>query len=321
MKPRVFVDGQEGTTGLEIAQRLEGRDDLELLVIDPALRKDPTERRRLINAADVVFLCLPDDAARESASLVDNPNTCVIDASTAHRTNPAWVYGFPELRPGHRAALRSTKRISVPGCHATGFVAAVAPLVARGLVPSSLATTCLSLTGYSGGGKKLIATYENEFVPQGTAERPRMYALGLRHKHLPEMAHHTGLTHPPVFTPILVNLYKGMVVSVPLALDQLGGVTSAQDVHRALEDHYRGERFVRVMPFGGEGLEGGYLEPTACNDTNRLELFVFGTDTQALVAARLDNLGKGASGAAVQCMNIHLGLEETAGLPVEAPQA
>lgn len=318
MKPRIFVDGQEGTTGLEIAQRLENRTDLEVLSIDPARRKDPDERSKLINAADVVFLCLPDDAARESVSLVANPNTCVIDASTAHRTNPDWVYGFPELAPKQRDALRATKRISVPGCHATGFVAAVAPLVARGLVPPALATSCLSLTGYSGGGKKLIATYEGGFVPGGTAERPRMYALGLRHKHLPEMARHTGLVHPPVFTPILVNLYKGMLVSVPLALDQLTGVASALDLHRSLEEHYRGEPFVRVMPFGGETLEDGYLDPTACNDTNRLELFVFGTDTQAVIAARLDNLGKGASGAAVQCMNVHLGLDETTGLPVEA---
>lgn len=314
---RIFVDGQEGTTGLELFQRLENRAELEILRIDPDKRKDPEARAKLINAADVVFLCLPDDAARESVSLVKNEKTCVIDASTAHRTHGDWAYGIPELSAAHRDRIRSASRISVPGCHASGFVVAVAPLVAAGIVPADYPASFFSLTGYSGGGKKLISYFENDLAGKATQNSHRMYALGLQHKHLPEVTRHTGLSLPPVFTPILANIYKGMVVSVPLRTDALPGKPSAAKIHEFLADHYRGERFVRVMPFAGEGvLEDGYLEPMGCNDTNRLELFVFGHGDQALLCSRLDNLGKGASGAAVQCMNLRLGLDEAAGLPL-----
>lgn len=315
MRFKVFVDGQEGTTGLEIYQRLETRPELEILQIDPDRRKDPAERRRLINQADVVFLCLPDDAARESVALVDNPHTCVIDASTAHRTHPDWVYGIPELSQAQRERIRSGNRISVPGCHASGFVVAMAPLVASGAVPPDYPVSFFSLTGYSGGGKKLIAWYEHDLAGQPSANAHRMYSLGLQHKHLPEVTAHTGLKFPPVFTPVLANIYKGMVVSIPLQTALLPGHPPAARLHQVLADWYQGQHFVQVMPFGGEGcLEDGYLQPMGCNGTNRLELYVFGHQDQAVVSARLDNLGKGASGAAVQCMNIRLGLDEAAGL-------
>jgi N-acetyl-gamma-glutamyl-phosphate reductase len=313
MKHKIFVDGQEGTTGLEIYQRLEKRPDLELLRIDPDKRKDPAERKRLANEADIVFLCLPDDAARETVSLVDNDTTCVIDASTAHRTNPDWVYGIPELAKNQRERIQNSRRISVPGCHATGFVVAVTPLIAGGMIPADYPFSFQSLTGYSGGGKKLIAYYEQEIAGRDTVNAPRLYATGLTHKHLPEVTMRAGLAAPPVFTPVLANIYKGMLVTVPL---QLAGIRkTAQELHAFLEDHYRGETFVRVMPFAGENsLEDNYLHPMGCNETNRLDLFVFGNDTQAVLASRLDNLGKGASGAAVQCMNIRLGVDEKTGL-------
>ena len=310
------MDGQEGTTGLEIFQHLESRQELEVLRINSDLRKNAEEQRRLINSADIVFLCLPDEAAMESVSLVENAHTCIIDASTAHRTDPNWVYGIPELNKTQRDRIRESRRISVPGCHATGFVVAMAPLVVSGIVPAEYPISCFSLTGYSGGGKKLISYYENE---QGSdaAEAPRMYALELQHKHLPEMACHTGLNRPPVFTPVLANIYKGLVVSIPLQTTFLSGKPSAQEIHEILDERYRGERFIQVMPFGGEGtLNDGYLVPTGCNITNRLELYIFGHQSQAVVLARLDNLGKGASGAAIQCMNIYLGLDEATGLKV-----
>lgn len=315
MKYKIFVDGQEGTTGLEIYQHLGSRKELEVLRINPDLRKDPGERKRMINQANIVFLCLPDDAAKESVSLVENDHTCLIDASTAHRTDPNWVYGLPELNKSQRQRIRQSRRITVPGCHATGFVAAMAPLVASGVVPPDYPASCFSITGYSGGGKKLIARYEVDLKGTDTVEAHRMYALGLRHKHLPEMACHTGLRFPPVFNPILANIYKGMVVSIPLQTALLPGSPSAHDIHKLLVERYLGECFIKVMPFGGEGaLDEGYLQPMGCNNTNRLELYVFGHQSQAVVSARFDNLGKGASGAAVQCMNIRLGLDETTGL-------
>lgn len=315
MKYKVFVDGQEGTTGLEIRQRLAGRSELEILSIDPEKRKDPEARSELINSADVVFLCLPDTAARESASLVCNDRTCVLDASTAHRTHPEWTYGIPELKKGQRDKIRGSRRISVPGCHATGFVVLMAPLVAEGRVPSDYPASFLSLTGYSGGGKKLISYYEEELVARNTLNAQRMYAMTLQHKHLPEVTFHSGLRYSPVFTPVLANIYKGMVVSVPLQTHLLPGRPDAQELHRFFSDYYKGESFIKVMPFGGDaGLDDGYLHPMGCNDTNRLEIFVFGHKDQILLSSRLDNLGKGASGAAVQCMNIHLGLDETTGL-------
>jgi N-acetyl-gamma-glutamyl-phosphate reductase len=312
MTAKVFVDGQEGTTGLRIHEVLAARSDVQVLSIAPDLRKDPAERARLLNAADVAFLCLPDAAARESAALVTNPNTCVIDASTAHRTEPGWTFGIPELAPGQRDAIRRAKRIANPGCHATGFVLLLRPLVDAGIVPRDLALSATSITGYSGGGKKMIAEYEAG-APKLASPRP--YALALAHKHLPEMVAHTGIATRPVFMPIVANFYKGLSVSVPLHLKQLRAGTTGATLHEALQQRYAGERFVRVMPLSDPAtLEEGFFDVQACNDTNRVDIFVFANAEQALLMSRLDNLGKGASGAAVQAMNVHLGVDEGTGL-------
>ena len=313
MTYRIFVDGQEGTTGLRIHEMLARRSDVEVLRIDADKRKDAAERARLLNAADVAFLCLPDAAAREAAALVTNPHTCVIDASTAHRTVPGWCYGLPELAPGQRDLLRTAKRIANPGCHATAFVLLMRPLIDAGLVPADLLVSATSITGYSGGGKKMIEQYEAGGDP--VLQAPRPYGLTLAHKHLPEMVAHTGLQKAPVFMPMVSCFYKGLAVSVPLHLQQLAPGTTGARLQQALAAHYAGERFVQVMPLDDPAtLEGGYFDVQACNDSNRCELFVFANDRQALLMSRLDNLGKGASGAAVQAMNLHLGLDEGLGL-------
>ncbi|MDE2565000.1 MAG: N-acetyl-gamma-glutamyl-phosphate reductase [Burkholderiales bacterium] len=307
----VFVDGQEGTTGLQIHELLARRGDLEVLRIAPERRKDAAERARLLNASDVAFLCLPDAAAREAAGWVSNPRTCLIDASTAHRTDPAWVFGLPELAPSQRAAIRGARRIANPGCHASAFILLIRPLLDAGLVPAGQHLSATSITGYSGGGRRMIEQYERGGDPALAAPRP--YALGLAHKHLPEMAAHTGLRAAPIFLPVVANFFKGLAVTVPLALDELG--CTAQALQQAYERRYAGERFVRVMPLRDAAvLEQGYFDVQGCNDTNRVDLFVFGNETQAVLIARLDNLGKGASGAAVQAMNIHLGRDEGLGL-------
>ncbi|MEY4564734.1 MAG: hypothetical protein RLZZ618_4011 [Pseudomonadota bacterium] len=313
MKYRVFVDGQEGTTGLRIHEYLAARDDIEVLRIEADRRKDVAERARLLNAADVAFLCLPDTASREAVSLITNPNTCVIDASTAFRTASGWAFGLPELSPDQRALIRNSKRIANPGCHATAFILLLRPLIDAGVLPASLPVSATSLTGYSGGGKKMIEQYE----AGGDARlaSPRPYSLGLAHKHIPEMTAHTGLLAPPVFVPVVGPFLKGLAVSVPLHLPQLGANVSAEKLHDALAKRYAGERFIRVLPVRDPAtLEDGFFDVQASNDTNRVDIFVFGNDTQALLIARLDNLGKGASGAAVQCMNLHLGLDEGLGL-------
>ncbi len=313
MKYRVFVDGQEGTTGLRIHEYLAQRTDVEVLRIAADKRKDGAERARLLNAADVAFLCLPDAAAREAAALVTNPGTCVIDASTAHRTAPEWVFGLPELTPEQRERIRGSKRISNPGCHATGFILLLRPLVDAGLVPTSTGTSATSITGYSGGGRKMIEQYAAGGDPKLDAPRP--YGLNLRHKHIPEMTAHTGLAVEPVFMPIVGSFYKGLAVTVPLQLAQLGSGCSPEQVHAALAHRYEGERFIRVLPLRDpEAIESVYFDVQACNDTNRVDVFVFANETQAILVARLDNLGKGASGAAVQAMNVHLGLDEGRGL-------
>ena len=313
MKHRVFVDGQEGTTGLRIHEYLAQRDDVEVLRIEPERRKDTAERARLLNAADVAFLCLPDAAAREAAALVTNPGTCLIDASTAHRTASGWVFGLPELCADQRRKLRAAKRIANPGCHASAFILLLRPLVDAGLVPPALPVSATSITGYSGGGKKMIEQYDAGGDDRLRAPRP--YALTLAHKHIPEMTVHTGLAVRPLFQPIVGNFYKGLSVSVPLHLSQLRPGTSAEHLQAIFERRYAGERFVRVMPLRDAAtLEDGFFDVQACNDTNRVDLFVFASDTQALLMARLDNLGKGASGAAVQAMNVHLGVDEALGL-------
>ncbi|MGZ5277719.1 MAG: N-acetyl-gamma-glutamyl-phosphate reductase [Caldimonas sp.] len=314
MSTRVFVDGQEGTTGLRIHEYLAQRSDVEVLRAAPELRKDAGERSRLLNAADVAFLCLPDAAAREAAALVKNPATCLIDASTAHRTASDWVFGLPELAPDQRARIRASKRIANPGCHATGFILLVRPLVDAGLVPQSAALTASSITGYSGGGKKMIEQYEAGGDPKLLSPRP--YALGLAHKHLPEMTTHSRLETRPIFMPVVGNFLKGLSVTVPLHLAEARRGTTAEHLHAALAERYAGERFVRVMPLRDPATlaDGGHFDVQACNDSNRVELFVFGNETQVLLMARLDNLGKGASGSAVQCMNVHLGIDEGTGL-------
>ena len=308
---KVFVDGQEGTTGLQIRDRLLGHGRVKLLEIDPDKRKDTAERRRLLNEADVAFLCLPDAAAKESAALVTNDRTRLIDASTAHRTDPAWVYGLPELNPPQRAQIRAAKRVANIGCHAAGFIVLVHPLVAAGVLPKDYPVTCHSLTGYSGGGKKMIAEYEapgRERFPLGA---PRHYALAMRHKHLPEMQKYTGLDFAPEFNPIIGDFYKGMAVTVPLASRMLTGKPTARAVRDLLAEYYAGERFVRVQPFDDPAnTQFGYFDTLGTNDTNRNDIFVFGNDEHVVLISRLDNLGKGASGAAVQNMNIMLGLDE-----------
>jgi len=313
MSTRVFVDGQEGTTGLRIHEYLAQRSDVEVLRAAPELRKDPAERARLLNAADVAFLCLPDAAAREAAALVTNPNTCLIDASTAHRTAPGWAFGLPELAPSQRQAIRDAKRISNPGCHASAFILLLRPLVDAGLVPPGAPISATSITGYSGGGKKMIEQYEAGGDPR--LDSPRPYGLALAHKHLPEMTAHSRLETRPIFVPVVGSFLKGLAVSVPLHLAEARRGTTAEHMHAALAERYEGERFVRVMPLRDPAvLADTYFDVQACNDSNRAELFVFGNETQVLLMCRLDNLGKGASGAAVQCMNVHLGIDEGTGL-------
>jgi N-acetyl-gamma-glutamyl-phosphate reductase len=313
MTYRVFVDGQVGTTGLRIHEMLARRNDLEVLRIDADRRKDSAERARLLNAADVAFLCLPDAAAREAAALVTNPATCVIDASTAHRTAPGWVFGMPELTADQRQKIRAAKRISNPGCHASSFILLLRPLVDAGLVPADLPLSVTSITGYSGGGKKMIELYQAG--GDARLESPRPYGLNLSHKHIPEMMVHAGLQTRPVFMPIVANFYKGLAVSVHLHFSQLRPGTDGALLQRALADRYACERFIQVMPLSDPAtLEDGFFDVQACNDSNRCDLFVFANDRQAILLSRLDNLGKGASGAAVQAMNVHLGLDEGLGL-------
>ena len=307
---KVYIDGKEGTTGLQIYDRLAARSDIELLLIDEDKRKDSAERKRLMDAADIVFLCLPDAAAMEAVSLIENPATRVIDASTAHRTNPAWDYGFPELSPAHREAIKTSKRVANPGCHATGFLSTVAPLVELGILPKDYPVTCFSLTGYSGGGKKLIAEYEDPQRSQLLAS-PAPYATGLQHKHLPEMQKIAGLDYAPVFLPVLGDVYKGMATTVMLQNRLLKGTPTAQSIYEMLASYYQGQTMVKLAPFGGSGPRI-YTNQLAGKDY--LEITVSGHGEQTLLSAQFDNLGKGASGAAVQNMNLMLGFEETAGL-------
>ncbi|MGO4761440.1 N-acetyl-gamma-glutamyl-phosphate reductase [Cupriavidus sp. 2KB_3] len=310
---KVFVDGQEGTTGLRLLDYLSGRSDVELLRIADDKRKDPQERARFLNASDVSFLCLPDVASREAVSLVTNPDTCVIDASTAFRTTDSWAYGLPELTRGQRERVRASKRIAVPGCHASAFVLAVRPLVEAGLMPADYPVSAFSLTGYSGGGKKMIAEFEAGGNPR--LDSPRPYALGLEHKHLPEMRVQAGLAQAPIFNPIVGNFLKGLAVTVPVFPALLSRKADAEAILDIYRKHYEGEQFVRVHPFNSDAnLDGGFFDVQASNDTNRVDLFVFGNAERLNLVARLDNLGKGAAGAAVQCMNVHVGADEATGL-------
>jgi N-acetyl-gamma-glutamyl-phosphate reductase len=315
MTPTVFIDGEAGTTGLEIRQRLAGRRDLRVVSIAPERRKDVEARRELLNGSDAVILCLPDDAAREAAALVESNSVKVIDASTAHRTAPGWTYGLPEMTTGQRAALAAAHRIANPGCWPTGFITLMRPLIEAGLVPADWPITVHGVSGYSGGGKAMIAEFEDPAAPNHTEVPYRLYALGLAHKHLPEMQVYTGLSRRPLFSPAVGHYHKGMLVEVPLELEALPGAPSAKAVRDCLSEAYAGEPFVEVAtPEATAGL--ATLAPDGLNGTNRMRLHVFANEAagQARLVALLDNLGKGASGAAVQNLNLALGLDETAGL-------
>ena len=310
MTHTIFIDGEAGTTGLEIRERLEARGDLELLLLGDR-RRDVDARREALNGADAVILCLPDDAAREAVVMIDNPKVKVIDASTAHRVAPGWTYGFPEMDAGQRAAVAESTRVSNPGCYPTGFIALMRPLVTAGLVPADHPVSVNAVSGYSGGGKAMIA----EFEAPGAATAHRAYGLSLQHKHVPEMTRHAGLSRPVLFAPAVGNYRQGMLVEVPLHLSALPETPSIERIHGALVEAYAGARFVEVADLETtEAMTG--IEPEGLNGTNRLRLHVFGDrgGEQARLVALLDNLGKGASGAAVQNLNLMLGLDEAAGL-------
>ena len=309
LKPKVYIDGKDGTTGLQIYDRLSVRDDIDLLLIDEDKRKDPKERKKLMDAADIVFLCLPDAAAVEAVGLIESPTTRVIDASTAHRTDHDWDYGFPELSAERRAAIQKSKRVANPGCHATGFISVVYPLVAMGLLPKDVCLSAFSLTGYSGGGKKMIAQYEAA-DKEAALFAPCPYGMGQSHKHLPEMQKICGLTNKPVFTPIVDDYYKGMATTVPFHMSQMNGVSTLAEVRQKLADYYAGATLVHVA----DALDTAKLYANAQAGKDTLVLYVAGNDEQFTVTALFDNLGKGASGAAVQNMNLMLGFEETTGL-------
>lgn len=312
MTTRIFIDGGHGTTGIEIADRLAGRPELSLIAVPEAQRRDAGARRDALNAADIVILCLPDDAAREAVALIDNGTTRVIDASTAHRVADGWTYGFPELEPGHREKLANSRFVANPGCWPTGFLALVRPLTLAGLVPADWPVTVSGVSGYSGGGKAMIAEYEGA---DGAPTAFRAYGLGLGHKHVPEMTRYAGLSHPPLFAPAVANAYRGMLVEVPLQLRAMPGAPTLTDVHAALAAAYAGSPIVSVAALEDSGATGN-VEIEHVGATDRLQLFVFGSATsgQARLVAALDNLGKGAAGAAVQNLNILAGLPETAGL-------
>jgi len=315
MTHTVFIDGEAGTTGLQIRERLEKRADITLLQIDPARRKDPAARAEALNSADAAILCLPDDAAREAASLVTNPKTVLIDASTAHRVAPGWAYGFAELSKTQRGVIAASKRISNPGCYPTGFLALVRPLVEAGLAPADWPFTLNAVSGYSGGGKAMIAEFEDEASPGYTRVPFRIYAMNLAHKHVPEMQVHAGLKHPPLFAPAVGRYAQGMIVEVPLQLFALPKKPSPAALHQVLAAAYEGEQFIDVASLA-EAAAKKTLDPEGLNGTNRMKLYVFANAEtgQARLVALLDNLGKGASGAAVQNMNLALGLDEAAGL-------
>ena len=309
---KVFINGHEGTTGLRIVERLEARQDVELLSIPEALRKDPTAVAERINASDITFLCLPDAAARDAVALCTNPATKIIDTSTAHRTNTSWAYGFAELSAAHREKLAASRRVAVPGCHASGFISLVYPLVAAGVVSPDTFLTATSITGYSGGGKKMIAAYKAPDRPAGY-DAPRQYGLTQAHKHLPEMTAVCGLNIAPAFMPIVADFYAGMVVSVPLSAAWMQKKLGIEDLRALYAAHYAGAKLVRM----GKPDDDGFICGNALAGKDFLEIIVEGCDERPVVHARFDNLGKGASGAAVQCMNILMGADETTGLVVE----
>ena len=313
MAVKVFIDGSEGTTGLRIFERFEGRDDIELMKIDPEKRKDPSERAKMINSSDITFLCLPDDASRESVSLVTNDKVRIIDTSTAHRTLDDWTYGFPELKKGQREAIRESNRVAVPGCYATGFISLAHPMVSSGIMGADYPVSSFAVSGYSGAGKKAIAVYEGDEKPY-EFNSPREYALTQNHKHLKEMKKISGLSKTPLFSPIVDDYYSGMFVTIPLYADMLQKKVTPLDVHKMFSEYYAGEQFIKVMDFGAESETNGFIGANIRSGWDGLEIFITGNEERILLTSRFDNLGKGASGAAVQCMNIILGVSEAKGL-------
>lgn len=313
MKTKIFIDGSEGTTGLRIHERFKERDDIELLKIDPELRKDPEERKKLINASDITFLCLPDAAAKESVSLVENENVVIIDTSTAHRTQEGWAYGFPELSEDHKEKIIKGKRIAVPGCYATGFISLVYPLVAGGILPKDYPVSCFGLSGYSGAGKKAIAVYEGEDRPKEFSSG-RQYALTQQHKHLKEMQKITGLIRTPLFSPIVDDYYSGMVVSVPLFADMLNKKETPESLLAYYGEYYKDQPFIRVSAPDDEVAAGGFIAGNGLSGWDGLKIYVSGNEERIVITSQFDNLGKGASGAAIECMNLVLGCDATKGL-------
>ncbi len=310
---KVFIDGSVGTTGLRINERLEQRDDIEILHIGEDKRKDPSEIKKIINESDITFLCLPDDASREAVTFVENENTVIIDASTAHRTEPGWAYGFPELSDDHKNAIANGKRIAVPGCYASGFIALAYPLIKEGILPADYPVSIFAASGYSGGGKKLIAAYEEDGRAK-SFDSARMYAWSQQHKHLKEMKAVCGLSKEPLFLPFTTNYYSGMIVQLPLYASMLSKKVTPADIQALLSKYYEGKMFIKVMPFGADVEAGGVLFSDACSGWDGMEIFVTGNEDRIVIASRFDNLGKGASGAAIQCMNLNLGCDEAKNL-------
>ena len=314
MAYKIFIDGKEGTTGLKIYERFENRKDIEILLIDEEKRKDPAERAKMINASDFTFLCLPDAASIEAVSLCTNPKVRIIDASTAHRTNPDWAYGFPELSKEHRARIESSNRVAGPGCYASGFASICYPLVSRGIISPDYPVVCHAVSGYSGAGKKAIAQYEDP-ARNPELDSPRLYALTQEHKHLPEMMKVSGLNYKPIFNPYVCDYFQGMTVTVSLHARLLEKKLTAKEIAEVFKEHYDGCKFVKACDFMGEGtLTESFIPANTLAGTNNMQIITCGNDERIVITSRFDNLGKGASGAAVQCMNIMMGIDEGTGL-------
>lgn len=314
MSYKVFIDGKEGTTGLKIFERFQNRSDIEILLIDEDKRKDASERKKLIDASDFTFLCLPDVAAKEAVCLCSNPKTRIIDASTAHRTNPSWAYGFPELSKQHRNKILSSNRVAVPGCYASGFASLCYPLVTQSIISPDYPVVCHAVSGYSGAGKKAIAQYQDanrDFQLQS----PRLYALTQEHKHLPEMQKVSGLNYKPIFTPYICDYFSGMSVTVSLHTRLMQKKLTGPELCEIFKEQYNSSRFVKVADFLGEDiLPEPFIPSNTLKDTNEMQIFIYGNDERIVLTSRFDNLGKGASGAAVQCMNIMMNIPEDTGL-------
>lgn len=308
---KVFIDGSAGTTGLRIQERLSARDDIALMQIDPELRKDNSERKRMLNSCDIAFLCLPDDAAREAVAMIDNPEVVVFDTSTAHRTNEDWTYGFAELSDRHYENIKNSKRIAVPGCHASGFIALVYPLVEAGILPKDALLTCHSITGYSGGGKKMIADYEDA-EPADELAAPRQYGIAQQHKHLREMKAIAGIDNAPVFSPIVAPFYSGMQVTVPIFASQLNGGYGIEDIKKVYAGKYTGP----LVTYNPQLENGGFIASNALSFKDSMNIAAYGNEDRIILVAVYDNLGKGASGAAIECMNINMGIDITKGLDI-----